>query len=86
MIVLALIAVGMVIGGLAQMLFGKTWAQVDKAMALVAGLVGSFVGGLLINLIQGNGFEFQISGLIGSFVGAVIVTLIWQKIRDSKAA
>ena len=47
-------------------------------MALVAGLVGSFVGGLLISLIAGDGLDLRPSGLIGSFVGAVLVTLAWS--------
>jgi uncharacterized membrane protein YeaQ/YmgE (transglycosylase-associated protein family) len=47
-------------------------------MAIVAGLVGSFVGGLLISLIAGDGIELRASGIIGSLVGAVIVTAIWR--------
>src|SRR5262249_31997674 len=47
-------------------------------MAIVAGLVGSFVGGLLISLLAGDGLHFRPSGIIGSLVGAVIVTALWR--------
>ena len=46
-------------------------------MAIVAGLVGSFVGGLLISLLSGDGLDLRASGLIGSIVGAVVVTAAW---------
>jgi uncharacterized membrane protein YeaQ/YmgE (transglycosylase-associated protein family) len=54
-------------------------------MALVAGLVGSFVGGLLFSLLAGDGLELRASGLIGSFVGAVIVTAIWRAVAARRA-
>ena len=43
-----------------------------------AGLVGSFIGGLIISLISGDGLAFRPSGIIGSLAGAIIVTLAWQ--------
>jgi uncharacterized membrane protein YeaQ/YmgE (transglycosylase-associated protein family) len=47
-------------------------------MALASGLLGSFVGGLLVSLLSGDGLDLRASGLIGSLVGAVLVTLAWQ--------
>jgi hypothetical protein len=47
-------------------------------MAIVAGLVGSFVGGLLISLLAGDGLELRASGIIGSLVGALIITALWR--------
>ena len=47
-------------------------------MAIVAGLVGSFVGGLLASLIAGDGLALRPSGIIGSIVGAVVVTVVWR--------
>jgi uncharacterized membrane protein YeaQ/YmgE (transglycosylase-associated protein family) len=44
----------------------------------VSGLAGSFVGGLLISLVAGDGLELRPSGIIGSLVGALIVTAVWQ--------
>ena len=50
--------------------------QLDHA--LVTGLIGSFVGGLLISLLTGNGLALRPSGIIGSIVGALLVTIGWQ--------
>ena len=47
-------------------------------MAIVAGLVGSFIGGLLISLLAGDGLDLRPSGIIGSLVGAIIVTAVWR--------
>lgn len=78
MLILALILFGMVIGAGAQLILGKSGGSIDWTMAIVAGLVGSFVGGLLSSLLSGDGIELQASGIIGSLIGAVIVTAIWR--------
>lgn len=54
-------------------------------MALVAGLAGSFVGGLLISLIAGDGLDIRPSGVIGSILGAVIVTALWVRFGRAEA-
>lgn len=79
MLLLGIILFGMVIGGLAQVILGRDRAGVDWGMALVAGLVGSFVGGLLISLIAGDGIKFRPSGILGSIAGAVITTALWRR-------
>ena len=66
----------MVVGAGAQLILGKK--HVNWPMAFASGLVGSFVGGLLISLVSGDGLELRPSGLIGSLVCAVIVTTAWQ--------
>ena len=81
MLILAILAFGMAIGWLAQLVLGKGGRQTDWAMALVAGLVGSFVGGLLFSLLAGDGLKIRPSGIIGSFVGALIITFFWQRSR-----
>ena len=86
MLILAIIVVGLIVGILAQMLLGSSWKGADKGMALVAGIAGSFVGGLLFNLITGDGIDIAASGLIGSIVGAVIVTAIWKWILARRVA
>ena len=47
-------------------------------MAIVAGLVGSFIGGLLISLMSGDGLDLRPSGIIGSLAGAIVVSVIWR--------
>jgi len=79
-LILALLGFGMLIGWLAQLALGM--GTRPNAQSLIAGLVGSFVGGLLASLLAGDGLSIQPSGLIGSFVGAIIVLLIWRAIEN----
>jgi len=81
MLILGIIAFGILVGWLAQLVLGRRGRQVDWALALIAGIGGSFVGGLLASLIAGDGLALRPSGLIGSFVGALIVTAIALKVR-----
>ena len=41
-----------------------------------------YVGGLILNLITGHGFDIDITGLVGSTIGAIVVLLIYGPIRD----
>jgi uncharacterized membrane protein YeaQ/YmgE (transglycosylase-associated protein family) len=45
-------------------------------LALVAGQIGSFVGGLLISLLSGEELQLQLSGIIGSLIGALVDTVV----------
>jgi uncharacterized membrane protein YeaQ/YmgE (transglycosylase-associated protein family) len=85
MLLLGIILFGMVIGAGAQLLLGGTTRSIDWPMAFGSGLAGSFVGGLLVSLLAGDGLAFKPSGIIGSLVGAVIVTLVWQWWRRRSA-
>lgn len=82
MLILAILAFGMLVGWLAQLVVAGPTRP--NAQSLIAGLVGSFVGGLLASLIAGDGISLKPSGLIGSFVGAVIVVLAWNAIAARK--
>ena len=44
-LILGMILFGMVIGAGAQFILGREHGKVDWTMAIVAGLVGSFIGG-----------------------------------------
>ncbi|HMR96892.1 MAG TPA: GlsB/YeaQ/YmgE family stress response membrane protein [Microthrixaceae bacterium] len=83
MLILAIIAFGMLVGWLAQLVLGM--GTRPNAQSLIAGLVGSFVGGTLASLLSNEDFEIRPSGLIGSFVGAVIVLLIWRLVDSRKS-
>jgi len=86
MLILGLIVFGMATGWIAQLILGRggrgnrNWGE-----ALAAGLIGSFVGGLLVSLISGDGLNLRPSGIIGSIAGAVIVLLVWGAVRGKKA-
>lgn len=86
MLILAIIVAGMLVGWLAQLVLGRSSRQIDWTMALIAGVAGSFVGGLLFSLLNGDGLDIAPSGLIGSFVGAVIITAIWQAVNKKQRA
>jgi uncharacterized membrane protein YeaQ/YmgE (transglycosylase-associated protein family) len=83
-LILAILGLGFLAGWLAQLVLGRgtgNWGE-----ALIAGLVGSFVGGLIVSLIAGDGFRIRPSGIIGSIVGAIIVLAIWGAVRGRSTA
>jgi len=86
MLILGLILFGMLVGAGAQLILGKSAKGTDWTLALVAGLIGSFVGGLLISLLLGDGLQLQPSGIIGSLIGALLVTAGWQWYRRRSKA
>ena len=85
MLILGIILFGMLVGAGAQLILGGHGRPIDWTMAIVSGLIGSFIGGLLISLLSGDGIELRASGIIGSLVGAVIVTLVWTAVRNRSA-
>jgi uncharacterized membrane protein YeaQ/YmgE (transglycosylase-associated protein family) len=86
MLVLGIILFGMLVGAAAQLVVGRSARGVDWGRAVVAGIVGSFIGGLLINLISGDGWALRPSGILGSLAGAIVVTLVWQWWRTRRTA
>jgi uncharacterized membrane protein YeaQ/YmgE (transglycosylase-associated protein family) len=84
MIILAIIVLGLAAGWVAQLALGERGRP--GVEALVAGLVGSFVGGTFANLLAGDGFDLAPSGLIGSIVGAIIVLAVWRAATSSRRA
>ena len=85
-LILALLVVALAAGWIAQLIVGRNHGRTDWTEALVAGFLGSFVGGLLASLIAGDGLDFRPSGLIGSIFGAVIVTAVWGLVRGRRTA
>ena len=86
LLILAIVVLGLVAGWVAQIVLGSGGRQIDWGLALVAGLVGSFVGGLLASLIAGDGLRLRPSGLIGSIVGAVLFTAAVRMMRGRSRA
>jgi uncharacterized membrane protein YeaQ/YmgE (transglycosylase-associated protein family) len=78
MLIIAMILFGMLIGAGAQLILGKSASGIDWPMAFVSGIAGSFLGGLLISLLAGDGISLRPSGIIGSLAGAILVTAGWQ--------
>lgn len=86
MLILALLAVAMAAGWIAQLIVGRSHGRTDWTEALIAGFLGSFVGGLLASLVAGDGLNLRPSGVIGSILGAVIVTAVWGLVRGRRTA
>ena len=53
---------------------------------IVLGIVGSLVGGTLLNLIFGGGLELSAAGILGSILGALIVLYVWRRMRPAAGA
>ena len=84
MLLLAIVGLGLFAGAVAQLVLGTGVYDINWAEALVAGLVGSFVGGLLASLLAGDGISLRPSGLIGSIVGAIAVSAVYGWYRSRR--
>ncbi|MDF2740343.1 MAG: GlsB/YeaQ/YmgE family stress response rane protein [Actinomycetia bacterium] len=82
MILLFILVWGMFAGWIAHLLLARN-EPVNWAELLVVGLAGSFVGGLLISLLSGDGLALRPSGIIGSIIGAVLLLLAWRTFRST---
>ena len=78
--VIALVLIPLVAGYVANMVVGKN-ANFQTWELFVAGIIGSFVGGAILNLLINHDLEISISGLIGSILGAIIVLAVWAWLR-----
>lgn len=81
MLILAIIVIGLAAGWVAQLVLSRD--TTNRGEALAAGLIGSFVGGLLGSLLAGDGLSIRPSGLIGTVLGAIVVLAIWGAVRGS---
>ncbi|MGW0172609.1 GlsB/YeaQ/YmgE family stress response membrane protein [Rhodococcus sp. NPDC003322] len=86
MLIIGMILFGLLVGAVAQLILGKSKSGIDWTLAFAAGIGGSFVGGLLISLLAGDGLELRPSGIIGSLAGAIIVTAGWHWWKSRSAA
>jgi len=75
--IIGLIVIGAVAGFLARLLVPGP-DPMSIPMTILLGVVGSFVGGFLINLIFRGDADISPAGWIGSIGGAVIVLLVYR--------
>lgn len=82
------LVVGGIIGWLASLIM-KTDAQQGVLLNVVVGIIGSFLGGLLIGPLLGqssiNSGNFSVPGLIVSLLGAVLLLALFNLLRRGKA-
>src|ERR1700722_1263310 len=72
------IVVGLIVGLIARLLVPGP-DKIGILGTILLGIVGSFVGGFLQRLVEGDGIEvhhFHASGIIGSLIGAIVILLI----------
>jgi uncharacterized membrane protein YeaQ/YmgE (transglycosylase-associated protein family) len=76
--IVVLIVIGLIVGLVARLLVpGRD--NIGLLGTIILGIVGSFVGGFLWELVEFHHVEtdhFQSVGIIGSIVGAIVVLLI----------
>ena len=73
MLILGMIAFGVLIGWVARTILGRS--DLSWGRTILFGILGSFVGGLIVSLISGDGLALRPSGIIGSIVGAMLLIL-----------
>jgi uncharacterized membrane protein YeaQ/YmgE (transglycosylase-associated protein family) len=83
-LLLAIVGLGLFAGAVAQLILGTGVYDINWAEAIVAGLVGSFVGGLLASIIAGDGIHLRPSGIIGSIIGAIVVSAVYGWYRSRR--
>lgn len=78
-----------VVGGLAgwvASMITKTDAKMGIPGNILAGIVGAFIGGILLNVLGGTGFTgFNLWSFLVALVGAVIVLLVWKAFSGRRA-
>jgi uncharacterized membrane protein YeaQ/YmgE (transglycosylase-associated protein family) len=77
--IMAFIVLGMVAGWVASLVVRGEKHPRDWGLLFVVGVAGALIGGIVINLIAGNGLKFQPAGIIGSI--AVSCLLLWSITR-----
>ena len=86
--IIILIIVGGILGWLASIVM-KTNAQQGMFLNIVVGIVGAFLGGLLLAPLFGTGTinqgDFSIGSMLVSLVGAVILLAIVNFFRRGRA-
>jgi uncharacterized membrane protein YeaQ/YmgE (transglycosylase-associated protein family) len=83
-LILAILVLGLASGWVAHLVVDRgreaSWGQL-----LVVGVAGSFVGGLLVSLISGDGLSIRPTGLIGSVLGATLLLFIVRAVSKKPA-
>jgi len=76
------IVIGLIAGAIARLLMPGP-DPMGWLGTIVLGIVGSLVGGTLLNLIFGGGLELSAAGILGSILGALIVLYVWRRMRPA---
>jgi uncharacterized membrane protein YeaQ/YmgE (transglycosylase-associated protein family) len=77
-----------IIGGIAGWLAGLVVQGTGLGVLgdIIVGIVGAFIGGLIVTLFGGTGFTgFNLWSLIVAFIGAVVLLLIVRAVNGGRA-
>jgi uncharacterized membrane protein YeaQ/YmgE (transglycosylase-associated protein family) len=83
-LILGIIAFGIIAGWVARTILGRS--DLSWGRTILYGLIGSFVGGLVLSLLFGDGLSLRPSGIIGSILGAMLLILGDTIIRGRRSA
>lgn len=79
------IVIGGLAGWIASMLTGNN-KQMGAGLNILVGIIGGFIGGIVMNLIGGYGVTgFNVWSLLVATAGAVILLLITNALTRNKA-
>lgn len=76
------IVIGLIAGAIARWLMPGP-DPMGWLGTIVLGIVGSFVGGTILNLVTGGGAELSAAGILGSVLGALLVLFLWRRMRPA---
>ena len=82
--IIGLLVIGIIAGFVARLLVPGP-DPMGFVATMVLGIIGSFVGGFLANLIFHGRLSLDTSGIISSIIGAIIVLLIYIRVRGRGA-
>jgi len=79
------IVIGLIAGAIARWLMPGP-DPMGWLGTIVLGIVGSLIGGTLLNLVSGGGLELGAAGILGSILGALIALYVWRRMRPAGTA
>jgi uncharacterized membrane protein YeaQ/YmgE (transglycosylase-associated protein family) len=84
--IMAYIVLGMLAGWVASLLVRRDMHPSDWGMLFIVGVAGSLVGGIVVNLLLGQGFKLHPGGLISSIAFACLILWIVTMVQNRGAA
>lgn len=82
---IAWIVLGGIVGWLASLIMGRR--EQGCITDIIVGIVGAFVGGAIMNLVQGEGLQFtgdlslNLGSILVALLGAVVLLAILRALR-----
>ena len=83
--IIAFLIIGLIAGFIARALLPGP-DPMGWLGTMVLGIIGSFVGGVLVSLVTTGTFDITPSNFAASIIGAIIVLLIWRAMSGRRGA